>query len=40
MATEDYEMELATIKDLYEGIDHIFFKDYFGRVVVCPPFNT
>ena len=40
METEDYEQELAAIKAHYEKIDYIFFKDYFGQVVVSPPFGT
>jgi hypothetical protein len=40
MKTEDYEQELAAIKAQYEKIDYIFFKDYFGQVVVSPPFGT
>ena len=39
METEDYEQELAAIKAQYEEIDYIFFKDYFGEVVVSPPFG-
>ena len=34
------KQELADIKAQYEKIDHIFFKDYFGQVVVSPPFGT
>jgi len=40
MSIEDYEQEIADIKARYEKIDHIFFKDYFGQVVVSPPFGT
>ncbi len=40
METEDYDQELANIQAQYENIDHIFFKDYFGQVVVSPPFST
>jgi len=40
MGTEDYEQELAAIKAQYEKIDYIFFKNYFGQVVVSPPFGT
>lgn len=39
MEIEDYEQELADIKAQYEEIDYIFFKDYFGQVVVSPPFS-
>lgn len=38
METEDYIEELADIKTQYKEIDHFFFKDYFGQVVVFPPF--
>ena len=38
MATEDHEQELAAIKARYDTIDHLLLKDYFGQVVVCPPF--
>jgi hypothetical protein len=40
MRTEDYEQELAAIKAQYKEIDYVFFKDYFGRVAVLPPFGT
>ena len=40
MATEDYMAELAAVKNLYDEIDYIFFKDYFGQVVVCPQLST
>jgi hypothetical protein len=37
METQGYEEELTAIMNLYVEIDYIFFKDYFGDVVVCPP---
>lgn len=36
MATHDYIQELDSIRLLYPELDYIFFKDYFGEVVVCP----
>lgn len=36
METEDYVNELTDIKKKYEEIDYIFFKDYFGQVIVIP----
>lgn len=40
MDLKDYAEELADIKSHYEEIDYIFFKDYFGQVVVYPAFST
>ena len=40
MKTKDYVNELTAIRDLYKEIDYIFFKDYFGQVVVCPELST
>lgn len=36
MITEDYKKELTDIKNEYEDIDYIFFKDYFGEVILIP----
>ncbi len=36
MTTEDYKEELTDIKNEYEDIDYIFFKDYFGEVILIP----
>lgn len=36
METEDYINELTIIKKEYEEIDYIFFKDYYGQVIVIP----
>ena len=36
METGDYIEELTDIKKDYEDIDYIFFKDYFGQVIVIP----
>ena len=36
MTTQDYLQELNSIRSLYPELDYIFFKDYFGEVVVCP----
>ncbi len=36
METEDYVKEITDIKKEYDEIDYIFFKDYFGQVIVIP----
>ncbi len=36
METQDYRDELSYILQKYEELDFIFFKDYFGEVVMCP----
>ena len=40
MNTEEAEEVLAAIKTGYKEIDHLFLKNYFGEVVVVPPFDT
>ena len=40
MDTQDYHDELLEILAKYPELDYIFFKDYFGEVVVCPELNT
>ena len=36
METKDYVKELTDILKEYEEINYIFFKDYFGQVIVVP----
>jgi hypothetical protein len=40
MATQDYHDELRLILGKYPELDYIFFKDYFGEVVVCPELSS
>jgi hypothetical protein len=40
MDYEDYERELTEIRKQFSQIDHIFMKDYGGRIVVSPPFDA
>jgi hypothetical protein len=40
MDTQDYHDELRLILRKYPELDYIFFKDYFGEVVVCPELSS